>query len=245
MEQLGRKEWMKKDEKSTKEEAERRAARRNLAGENFAGQIHRLETLQVLQLRSERAGERIHLKKERVHILKPSEVRRNIAGESAIRGVETDKLGQVSNLRRDAVGVSVVVANVELAKRDEVSKLREMFPMSSLGVARCHTWEGSGRRKSCCRGGDDGGGAWRRWRGGRDRSGHVVVVEIKDLEIGKAGEVGGEGGVEGVVEEVEMAEGGQCIEGGGDWAGKLVVGEGKVGEEMGVQERERNDLGSG
>ncbi|KOM31489.1 hypothetical protein LR48_Vigan01g104400 [Vigna angularis] len=164
-------------------------ARRNLAGENFAGQIHRLETLQVLQLKSEQAGERIHLKKEHVHILKPSEVSRNIAGESTIRGVETDKLGQVSNLRRDAVGVSVVVANVELAKRGEVSKLREMFPMSLLGVARCHTWEGSGRRKSCCRGGDDGGGAWRRWRGGRDRSGHVVVVEIKDLEIGKAGEV--------------------------------------------------------
>ncbi|KOM34464.1 hypothetical protein LR48_Vigan02g061400 [Vigna angularis] len=173
---------------------------------------------------SERAGERIHLKKERVHILKPSEVSRNIAGESAIRGVETDKLGQVSNLRQDAVGVSVVVANVELAKRGAI--LGRDLAGEKVAAEVEMTEEGHG---------GDGEG---------ERTGHVVVVEIKDLEIGKAGEVGGEGGVEGVVGEVEMAEGGECREGGGDWAGKLVVGEGKVGEEMGVQERERTDIGS-
>jgi len=99
-------------------------ARRNLAGENVVGQIHRLEALQVPQLRSERARERIHLKKQSVHILKPSKISWNLAGESAIRGVETDKLGQVSNLRRDAAGISIVVAYVELAKRGEVSELR-------------------------------------------------------------------------------------------------------------------------
>ncbi|KOM55295.1 hypothetical protein LR48_Vigan10g118700 [Vigna angularis] len=38
-------------------------------------------------------------------------------------------------------------------------------------------------------------------------TGHIVVVEVKDLEIG---EVGGEGDVEGVVGEVEMTEGGEC-----------------------------------
>ncbi|KOM30074.1 hypothetical protein LR48_Vigan853s000200 [Vigna angularis] len=149
------------------------------------------------RLHLKQAGERIHLKKERVHILKPSEVNWNIIEEFAIRGVETDKLGQVSNLRRDAAGVLPgAILGRDLAG-EKVSAEVEMME------------EGHGSD------------------GEEEGTGHVVVVEVKDLEIGEAGEVGGEGGVEGVVGEVEMAEGGECGKGGRDWVRELVVDEGE------------------
>ncbi|RDX78786.1 hypothetical protein CR513_40886, partial [Mucuna pruriens] len=179
----------------------------------------------------------------RVQLLKLSELRRYLAGESA-----------VAELRRDAGGVGVVIANVELAERGEVAELRrddagelvagegEVFEVApdAVLVGDLAGEEVAAEVEVAEEGhGGDGEG---------EGAGHV-----EDLEVGEAGEVGGEGGVEDIVGEVEKAEGGEGGEGSGDGAGELVVGEGEVGEERevgevggeGAGERERGEVESG
>ncbi|KOM29698.1 hypothetical protein LR48_Vigan746s001100 [Vigna angularis] len=133
------------------------------------------------RLHLNRAGERNHLKKERVYILKPFEVSRNVAGESAIRGVEMDKLGKVSNIRRDAAEVLLGA----ILGRDLVGeKIFAEVEMTEEG----HVGDGEGE--------------------GID---HVVVEikDLKIGEAGEVGGEGGVKGVVREVEMAESGECGE------------------------------------
>lgn len=70
--------------------------------------------------------------------------------------------------------------------------------------------------------------------GERECAGHVVVVEVEDLEALEARELRGKGLVKGIVREVEEAEGREGGESRRNGAGELIVGEGEIGEEWEV-----------
>ncbi|KOM26923.1 hypothetical protein LR48_Vigan346s000500 [Vigna angularis] len=70
--------------------------------------------------------------------------------------------------------------------------------------------------------------------GHRKWVGHVVVVEVEDLESLDTRELWGKGLVEAIVGEVEEAKGREGGERRRDGVGELIVGEGEIGEEWEV-----------
>lgn len=61
--------------------------------------------------------------------------------------------------------------------------------------------------------------------GERQVSGHVVVVDVEDAEVGESSRnLAGERAVEDVVREVQVAETGEIRDLWGDWTGDLVIG---------------------
>ena len=70
----------------------------------------------------------------------------------------------------------------------------------------------------------------------RQLTGHVVVVEIEDLEVLEGSELGWESAVENVVGEVEVAESRERRELRRNGAGELVRGDGEVRKEAKVGE---------